>query len=130
MSTLPGTRNDSFDQKGDTKTLSDLYLRIYEIVSKIPAGYVTTYGAIAEAVGVRSGARVVGYALNQLVHSPEALNIIPAHRVVNRLGQLTGRGYFPGNMMAEALESEGVTFIEPYCVDLKKHLWEPVHSKP
>ncbi len=105
---------------------NDLYMRIYEVVSRIPSGRVTTYGAIAGAVGVRSGARVVGYALNHLLLNPEAMNSIPAHRVVNRLGQLTGRGYFPGNSMVEALESEGVTFSEPYCIHLKKHYWDPV----
>jgi methylated-DNA-protein-cysteine methyltransferase-like protein len=115
---------------------ADLYIRIYEVVQKIPVGYVSTYGAIAGAIGVRSGARVIGYALNHLIlHSPPphvteiltpyTLTTVPAHRVVNRLGQLTGRGYFPGNTMAEALQSEGVSFIEPYTVDIKKHFWDP-----
>lgn len=115
---------------------SDLYIRIYKVVQKIPIGYVSTYGAIAGAVGVRSGARVVGYALNHLIlHSlshhdseiqnPYTLSTVPAHRVVNRLGQLSGRGYFPGNKMVEALQSEGVSFNEPYTVDIKKHFWDP-----
>lgn len=117
------------DKTGDDAAREDLYHRIYRVVRQIPSGYVTTYGAVAAAVGIRSGARVVGYALNQLVLSPEALSSVPAHRVVNRLGQLTGRGYFPGNSMLEALESEGVKFVEPYCVDLKKHYWEPILQK-
>lgn len=127
---LPHSKTRSHANKtGDDAAREDLYHRIYRVVCQIPSGYVTTYGAVAAAVGIRSGARVVGYALNQLVLSPEALNSIPAHRVVNRLGQLTGRGYFPGNSMLEALESEGVTFVEPYCVDLKKHYWEPILQK-
>lgn len=115
---------------------SDLYFRIYEVVKNIPVGFVTTYGAIAGAVGVRSGARVVGYALNHLIlQSPPnddsaakntySLWTVPAHRVVNRLGQLSGRGYFPANTMVEALQSEGISFIEPYTVDIKKHFWDP-----
>lgn len=100
----------------------DLYEKVYRVVEQIPAGKVTTYGAIAGYIGVRSGARMVGYALNNSIKSGRD---IPAHRVVNRLGQLTGRAYFPEDTMRERLIQEGVKFIEEYTVDIKKHFWDP-----
>jgi len=101
----------------------DFYQRVYDVVAEIPYGKVTTYGAIAGYLGVRSGARMVGYALNNLV-SKEGVQY-PAHRVVNRLGQLTGRAYFPGDSMRERLKQDGVTFTEEYTVDIEKHFWDP-----
>lgn len=101
----------------------DFYQRVYEVVAEIPVGRVTTYGAIAGHLGVRSGARMVGYALNNLI-SKEGEHY-PAHRVVNRLGQLTGRGHFPDDSMRERLEQEGVEFTEDYTVDIEKHFWDP-----
>jgi len=83
----------------------DYYQKVYEVVNEIPEGSVTTYGAIAGYLGVESGARMVGYALHNSVKSGIQ---IPAHRVVNRLGQLTGRGYFSGDSMVEKLEQEGL----------------------
>jgi methylated-DNA-protein-cysteine methyltransferase related protein len=103
---------------------NDYYKRVYEIVAEIPYGRVTTYGAIAGYLGVASGARMVGYALNNLASNSEG-TVYPAHRVVNRLGQLTGRAHFPGDSMRERLEHEGVTFSEEYTVDIEKHFWEP-----
>lgn len=101
---------------------NDYYERVYKIVEKIPAGRVTTYGAIAGHLGVRSGARMVGYALNNSIKSGRD---IPAHRVVNRLGQLTGRSYFPGDTMRERLQQEGVVFTEEYTVDIENFFWDP-----
>ena len=98
----------------------DLYERVYEVVSRIPRGRVTTFGAIASCLGVASGARMVGYALNR-----SAKVGIPAHRVLNRLGQLTGRAHFPDDTMRERLQQEGVTFTEEYTVDIEKHFWDP-----
>ena len=103
----------------------DFYQKVYDVVAEIPYGKVTTYGAIAGYLGVRSGARMVGYALNKLV-SKEGEEY-PAHRVVNRLGQLTGRGYFPGDSMRERLEQEGVEFTEEYTVNIEKHFWDPAN---
>ncbi len=105
-------------------TQNDFYNRVYEIVADIPYGKVTTYGAIARHLGVASGARMVGYALNTLASNAEG-KAYPAHRVVNRLGQLTGRAHFPGDSMRERLEQEGVHFSEEYTVDIEKHFWEP-----
>lgn len=100
----------------------DIYEKVYRLVEQIPAGKVTTYGAIAGHIGVRSGARMVGYALNNSVKSGRD---IPAHRVVNRLGQLTGRAYFPDDSMRERLQQEGVVFTEEFTVDIEKHYWDP-----
>lgn len=104
----------------------DFYQKVYDVVAEIPMGKVTTYGAIAGYLGVRSGARMVGYALNNLVS--EEGRQYPAHRVVNRLGQLTGRSHFPDDSMRERLEQEGVEFTEEYTVNIEKHFWDPSES--
>lgn len=101
-----------------------LYDRIHAIVRCIPVGRVTTYGAIAQCIGARSGARLVGYALQSTLRSP-LTPAVPAHRVVNRLGHLSGRAYFPGDSMRECLVQEGVGFLEDYTVDLVAHFWDP-----
>lgn len=98
------------------------YERVREVVSRIPKGKVTTFGTIAKYLGVSSGARMVGYALQ---NSEET---IPAHRVLNRLGQLTGRAHFPDDTMRERLEQEGVEFTKEYTVNLDKHFWDPAES--
>lgn len=103
---------------------SDFYAKVYEIVAQIPTGRVTNYGAIAGYLGVESGARMVGYALNNYLSSNLGFEI-PAHRVVNRLGQLTGRAYFEGDTMREKLEQEGVTFKQEFTVDMELHFWNP-----
>lgn len=103
-----------------SKSKKDFFNKVYEITKRIPRGKVTTYGDIAEACGIRSAARTVGWALN--VCGPD----IPAHRVVNRYGALTGKIHFGDpNLMEELLRSEGVTFDENGCVRLDKHLWKP-----
>ena len=102
----------------------DYYKRVYRIVEKIPYGRVTTYGAIARYLGLKSGARMVGYALNQTL-SENLERPIPAHRVVNRLGQLTGRAYFPGDVMRERLQQEGIRFVDEYQVDIQNYFWDP-----
>ena len=103
---------------------NDFYIRVYEVVAQIPKGKVTSYGAIARYLGVESGARMVGYAMNNY----RSYNLgfeIPAHRVLNRLGQLTGRAHFEGDTMRERLEQEGVQFKEEYTVNMEKHFWNP-----
>ncbi len=107
--------------KPDTR---DFYQKVYEVVAQIPAGRVTTYGAISGYLGVASGARMVGYALNNY-HNAELGFDLPAHRVLNRLGQLTGRHHFEGDTMRERLEQEGVEFISEYTVNIDKHFWNP-----
>jgi len=104
----------------DKAERENFYKRVYEVVAQIPKGKVTTYGAIAQHLGVASGARMVGYALNDAGGKN-----IPAHRVLNRLGQLTGRRHFPGDIMRERLQQEGVQFTEDYTVDIDRHFWNP-----
>ena len=103
---------------------ADFYQRVYEVVEQIPTGKVSSYGAIAKYLGVESGARMVGYALTNS-HTAHLDREIPAHRVVNRLGQLTGRAYFGGDLMRERLEQENVEFAEEYQVNMKCHFWNP-----
>jgi methylated-DNA-protein-cysteine methyltransferase-like protein len=99
----------------------DFFSKVYEIVSQIPFGKVTTYGLIAEAAGMKSSARLVGWALNAAAHD----NSLPCHRVINRNGELTGKMYFATTtLMRELLENEGIEFIGD-SVNLKKHLWKP-----
>jgi methylated-DNA-protein-cysteine methyltransferase-like protein len=102
------------------KNKTDFFKKVYKITKKIPLGKVTTYGDIAEACGIRSAARTVGWALNGC--GPD----IPAHRVVNRYGALTGKIHFGDpNLMEELLRSEGVEIDKNGCVNLKIHLWKP-----
>lgn len=103
---------------------NDFYERVYEVVAQIPHGKVTSYGAIAKYLGVESGARMVGYAMNNY-QSYDLEFELPAHRVLNRLGQLTGRAHFEGDTMRERLLQEGVVFKEEYTVDMEKHFWDP-----
>jgi methylated-DNA-protein-cysteine methyltransferase-like protein len=94
---------------------------VYKVVAKIPYGKVSTYGAIAEYCGIKSSARTVGWAIN----GASASNL-PCHRVVNRVGALTGKFHFGDpNLMEELLKSEGVKFKEDGCVDMTKHFWHP-----
>lgn len=104
------------------KNNDDLYDRIYDIVRSIPAGRVTSYGAIAEKIGLRSSARMVGWALNAAAGRTD----VPCHRVVNRLGELTGKMHFATpDLMRELLEAEGIDFVSE-CVDMKKCFWSPL----
>lgn len=102
---------------------NDYFERVYEIVKRIPEGQVTTYGHIARALGIASGARLVGWALNGVAGSDRT--DIPCHRVVNRLGELSGRMHFETPLvMKERLIAEGVTFIAE-AVNMERHLWIP-----
>ena len=103
-----------------SKSKQDFFKKVYSVTRKIPYGKVSTYGDIAEACGIRSSARTVGWALNGC--GPD----IPAHRVVNRFGALTGKIHFGDpNLMEELLKSEGIEFDKNGCVRLDKHLWKP-----
>jgi len=103
----------------------DFFDRVYKIVAKIPYGKVTTYGDIAEACGIRSAARTVGWALNGAKESG-----LPCHRVVNRFGALTGKLHFgDADIMEDLLRSEGVKFTKDGFVDIEKHLWKPNTAK-
>jgi methylated-DNA-protein-cysteine methyltransferase-like protein len=96
--------------------------KVYEIAKQIPFGKVTTYGAIAKALGTAKSARMVGWAMNASHNMPD----VPAHRVVNRKGLLTGKHHFQGtNLMQQLLESEGVVVIDNQIQNFESHLWEP-----
>lgn len=96
--------------------------QVYEITQQIPFGRITTYGSIATYLELGS-ARMVGWALNK---SFSAENDVPAHRVVNRKGELSGRHHFPTpTMMQEMLEQEGVKIIDDRITDFEKHFWNP-----
>lgn len=100
---------------------NDFYARVYDIVRSIPHGKVTTYGHIAEFLGSKGSSRLVGWALNAVMDRID----IPCHRVVNRLGELSGKLHFDHpNQMKERLLDEQITFIGE-AVDLSKHLWRP-----
>jgi methylated-DNA-protein-cysteine methyltransferase related protein len=97
--------------------------RVYEVVRKIPPGRVTTYGAIASYLGSRGSSRMVGWAMN---HSHSADPSLPAHRVVNRLGILTGKHHFGSNiMMQQLLENENIRVVNDQIVRFDKHFWDP-----
>ena len=103
-------------------TTSSYFKKVYEITRKIPYGRVTTYGIIATYLELGS-ARMVGWALNKSFSSDY---IVPAHRVVNRKGELTGRNHFPSpDMMQQLLETEGVKIKDHKIVDFEKLLWYP-----
>ena len=103
------------------KTQLDFYERCYAVVRQIPAGRVTTYGAVARYLGALKSARIVGYAMTAS-HGKE----VPAHRVVNRKGFLTGKHHFQGiHLMEQLLESEGVAVVHNQIQDFERIFWDP-----
>ena len=108
------------------KDISETYKMIYEIVKQIPEGKVTSYGIIAKVIGSGFSSRVVGYAMNK-AHD---LDDIPAHRVVNRNGLLTGKHHFsPPELMIQLLENEGVQIKNDQVVNFKDYLWNPLEDE-
>jgi methylated-DNA-protein-cysteine methyltransferase related protein len=103
---------------------NDFFHQVYQVVRLIPKGRVTSYGAIAAYLGAKSSSRVVGYAMNA-AHAAKPK--VPAHRVVNRLGLLTGKHHFPTPYaMQEALEKEGIVVKEDKIVNFHKKYWDPM----
>ena len=101
---------------------ANFFERVYVIARQIPEGKVTSYGAIAKALGTGRSARMVGWAMNAS-HNRED---VPAHRVVNRKGLLSGKHHFDGtNLMQQLLENEGIKVIDNQIVDIEKHFWSP-----
>lgn len=101
---------------------SNFFDRVYEVVRLIPPGRVTSYGAIAAYLGTKGSSRMVGYAMQA---AGKAFPPVPAHRVVNRQGLLTGKFHFGGDLMQELLESEGIKVEENQVQDFKKLYWDP-----
>jgi methylated-DNA-protein-cysteine methyltransferase-like protein len=103
--------------------MSDFFQQVYEVVKQIPPGRVTSYGAIAKYLGTTGSARMVGWAMNAAGSRPE---FVPAHRVVNRNGLLTGKHHFDTpNAMKELLEAEGLVFDGDQIINFKERFWEP-----
>jgi methylated-DNA-protein-cysteine methyltransferase-like protein len=103
---------------------TNFFDQVYELVCKIPYGKVTTYGAIAKCLGSGKSARMVGWAINK---SFAYSKYVPAHRVVNKKGLLTGKMHFGGpNVMQQLLENEGIKITNNQIVDFDKLFWDPV----
>ena len=103
--------------------MNDFFLRVFDIVRLIPEGRVSTYGHIAKSLGMAKSARMVGWAMNAShKHDPE----IPAHRVVNRNGLLSGKMHFPDpDEMEKRLKAEGVQVKNDQVQNFAKVLWDP-----
>ncbi len=102
---------------------NNFFERVYEVTRLIPKGRVSTYGAIARYIGTGRSARTVGWALSSCLGQQPW---VPAHRVVNRNGQLTGKIHFPGlNTMRELLESEGLKIKNDTVVNFENLFWDP-----
>lgn len=100
----------------------DFFKKVYEVVRLVPPGRVTTYGLIAKYLGSTKSSRTVGYAMNASHKNPD----IPAHRVVNRVGMLTGKHHFSGTfLMQNLLESEGVKIKNDCVINFEKVVWDP-----
>ncbi len=101
---------------------NNFYESVYQVTKLIPNGRVTSYGAIAQYLGLKSSARMVGYAMNAAHTLPD----VPAHRVVNRNGLLTGKHHFEyPNQMQELLEAEGIEVEDDKIVKFKELFWDP-----
>lgn len=97
--------------------------KVYTIVRFIPSGRVTNYGAIGKFLSAASSSRMVGWAMNK-AHQSE--NYVPAHRVVNRLGYLSGKHHFgSSNLMQQLLENEGIEVIDDKIINFSIHFWNP-----
>lgn len=98
------------------------FTKVYQVAKLIPYGRVTSYGAIARYLGAAGSARMVGWAMNASHGDPD----VPAHRVVNRKGLLTGKHHFSGtNLMQQLLESEGVEVVDNQIQDFDSLFWDP-----
>ncbi|MEJ6792788.1 MAG: MGMT family protein [Lacinutrix sp.] len=99
----------------------NFFEKVYSVAKLIPYGRVTSYGAIGNYLGAPGSARMVGYAMNGS-HNKD----VPAHRVVNRKGLLTGKHHFEGtNLMQQLLESEGIVVVENQIQNLEQVYWDP-----
>ena len=103
-------------------TNDNFFERVYAVARQIPYGKVTSYGAIAKVLGAARSARMVGWAMN----AAHNLEDVPAHRVVNRKGLLTGKHHFDGtNLMQQLLESEGIVVEDNQIINFEDVFWDP-----
>ncbi|NLO52737.1 MAG: MGMT family protein [Bacteroidales bacterium] len=101
----------------------NFFEKVYQVVVLIPYGRVTSYGAIARYLGMGGSARMVGWAMRA---SHTQVGNVPAHRVVNRNGMLTGKHAFGGpDVMQQLLQAEGIKVVDDRIVDFVKHFWDP-----
>ncbi|MGZ3823259.1 MAG: MGMT family protein [Mucilaginibacter sp.] len=100
----------------------NFYDMVYQVVRLIPPGRVTSYGAIANYLGTKGSSRMVGYAMQACGAADPP---VPAHRVVNSQGLLTGMFHFGGDRMEQMLESEGIKVLDNKVVNFKQVLWDP-----
>ncbi|UMB59708.1 MGMT family protein [Lutibacter sp. A80] len=104
------------------KETDNFFDKVYKVAEQIPFGRVTSYGAIAKYLGAARSARMVGWAMNASHNNQK----IPAHRVVNRKGLLTGKQHFDGtNLMQQLLESEGIQVVENQIQNFDSLFWDP-----
>jgi len=102
---------------------TSFFIKVYDVVRQIPEGKVTSYGAIAKYLGAPQSSRMVGWAMN----ASHFYTDIPAHRVVNRKGMLTGKHHFGGeSVMKQLLENEGISIVENQIQDFDKHFLDPL----
>ncbi len=103
----------------------NFFQKVYDVAARIPYGRVTSYGAIARYLGTGRSARMVGWAMN----NAGTMEDVPAHRVVNRNGLLTGKHHFGGsNLMQQLLENEGIRVTDNKIVDFETHFWDPAKA--
>ena len=103
---------------------TNFFDKVYEVAKRIPYGRGTSYGAIAKYLGAARSARMVGWAMNNSLAKD-----VPAHRVVNRVGVLTGKHHFDGtNVMQQLLENEGIPIKDNQIVDFQKYFWDPAQE--
>jgi methylated-DNA-protein-cysteine methyltransferase-like protein len=110
----------------DMKDHTSFFEKVYDVARQVPYGRVTTYGDIAQFLGTGKSARMVGWAMNacRLATPP-----VPAHRIINRLGMLTGKHHFENpDIMQQLLESEGITVKNDKVVDFKTLRWIPLQE--
>ncbi len=112
-------------QINDIPATNDFFEQVMAVTRMIPKGRVSTYGAIAAYLGAKRSARVVGWALNKAI-APRSEEAVPAHRVVNRNGLLSGKMHFAtATQMEELLAAENITVIDDQVVEFDEHFWDP-----
>ena len=108
-------------------TSTGFFEKVYKVAAQIPFGRVTSYGAIAKYLGAAGSARMVGWAMNASGKQGD----VPAHRVVNRKGLLTGKHHFEGtNLMQQLLENEGIEVIDLQIQNFEELHWDPMNELP
>ncbi len=123
MATLQNNKEKLKSIRPSGKTDDNFFELVFEVARQIPKGRVTSYGAIAACLGAKSSSRMVGWAMSG---SHSVRPKVPAHRVVNRLGILSGKHHFtPNGEMERLLRKEGIKIKNDQVVDFEKHFWDP-----